>query len=296
MENSTAHSSTTHSKKENGLNPALLLWGLAGLFILVAGYLAVKAILSPFNEHKVVLVDAPKEAFTGSIATFTWKVEGSATTIPSTTIRLGATSNPGELSKETKPGETSYTETLTDFVNGKYNIPLTFVGNMKMPMTVGTYYYRVHALIDDKNYWSPEGVIEIKPAEWKVELLDGPKTAVAGKTTTFTWRVNGPPTEINQTSIYFGQISTPGSLSKTTDPTSTTYVTDMIKDFSNGKYAVPLTFVGNIQIATPGSYFYRMHALVNGENIWGDEGSIDVKTEPKTTEKVMLTPTLIPVQ
>ena len=277
MENSTPHTNTTHSKKENGFNPAIFVWGLAGLLILAAGYLAIKAILAPFNEHKLILVDVPKEAFMGSVATFTWRIDGSPTTTTTTSVRLGAKSNPGELSKETKPGDTSYTETLPDFANGEINIPLQFVGNMKMPPAAGTYYYRVHALIDGKNYWTPEGVVDVKPAEWKVILLDGPKTAVAGKTTTFTWRVEGPGTEINQTSVYFGKVSTPGSLPKTADVASTTYTVDMIKDFANGKYTIPLSFIGNIQIATAGSYFYRVHALVNGENVWGDEGTIDIK-------------------
>lgn len=287
MENSTAHTPSTHSKKENGFNPVLLIWGLAGLLILVAGYLAIKAILAPFNEHKLILVNAPKEASIGSVATFTWKIDGSSTTITTTSVRLGATSNPGELSKETKPGDTSYTETLPDFANGKYNVPLTFVGNMKMPLTAGTYYYRVHALVDDKNYWTPEEVIEVKPADWNVEMVNAPQTAVAGKTATFTWKVNGPATEINETTVYFGKTSEPGSLPKTTDPKSTPYTADMIKDFANGKYSVPYTYVGNIQIATAGSYFYRLHALVNGENVWGDEGTLDVKLEPKTPEKTV---------
>jgi len=133
MENSTPHTNTTHSKKENGFNPAIFVWGLAGLLILAAGYLAIKAILAPFNEHKLILVDVPKEAFMGSVATFTWRIDGSPTTTTTTSVRLGAKSNPGELSKETKPGDTSYTETLPDFANGEINIPLQFVGNMKMP-------------------------------------------------------------------------------------------------------------------------------------------------------------------
>jgi hypothetical protein len=221
----------------------------------------------------------------GSVGTFTWRVDGAPTTITSTTVRLGGTSNPGELNKETKPGDTSYTETLSDFANGKYNIPLQFVGNLKAPTTVGTYYYRVHALIDGKNYWSPEGVVEVKPGDWKISVLNAPKTAIAGKVTTFTWRVEGPVTEIPSTSVYFGKTSTVGDLAKTVDPQTTTYTTDMIKDFANGKYTVPLTFVGNIQIATAGSYFYRVHALVNGQHIWGPESVIDVKVEPKGAEK-----------
>ena len=66
--------------------------------------------------------------------------------------------------------------------------------------------------------------------------------------------------------------------------------------FANGKYTIPLSFIGNIQIATAGSYFYRVHALVNGENVWGDEGTIDVKLEPKTPERTtsVSVPTLVP--
>ena len=259
----------------------IYVWIVGALILLVAGWFGFRMLIAPFQEYRLILVDAPKEVNAGSIATFTWRVDGPPVTITHTAVHLGATSNPGELGKEIKPADTRYTDMVKDFASGTFNIPLQFVGNIQMGKP-GTYYYRVHAIVGDKNYWTDEYTLEVKSVENAVTLITGPAEAFTGDVVTFTWRVDGPPNTINHTSVHFGTTSTPGTLGKNIKPANTAYKY-LIPDFADGKFNIPLQFVGNTQIATPGAYFFRAHAIISGENYWTEERTVEVKRKPRVT-------------
>ncbi len=269
-----------------------LPWIIGAIVLLVAGWFSYKALISSVEDYKVTLVDAPKQVESNAIGTFTWRVDGPPTTINHTSVHLGTTSNLGDLGKEVKPADTKYTEMVSDFANGNYNIPLQFVGNIKM-MGVGKYYFRVHASVKDKNYWSDEYSLDVVKAttvsgEYRVTLLYPPKSvalnvlpkdikdATMGGVVNFTWRLDGPPATINHTAVHFGLVSNPGILGQETVPADTKY-TDMVTDFAKGNYNIPLQFVGNTKITTAGTYYFRAHAMVAGKNIWTDEFSFTAK-------------------
>ncbi len=269
-----------------------LPWIIGAVVLLVAGWFSYKALISSVEDYKVTLVDAPKQVESNVIGTFTWRVDGPPTTINHTSVHLGSVSTLGDLGKEIKPADTKYTEMVSDFANGDYNIPLQFVGNIKM-MSEGKYYFRVHALVKDKNYWSDEYSLDVTKAttvsgEHKVTLLYPPKSvalnilpkdakdATMGGVVNFTWRVDGAPTTINHTSVHYGLVSNPGDLDQEVLPTDTKY-TDMVTDFAKGNYNIPLQFVGNTKVTTAGTYYFRAHALVAGKNIWTDEYSFTAK-------------------
>ncbi|MBI2617570.1 hypothetical protein HYW55_05515 [Candidatus Gottesmanbacteria bacterium] len=253
-----------------------VLWIIGAVILLVVGLFGLKMLLSPAQDYRVSLVDAPKDVTTTVPATFTWKVEGPPTTINKTEVYLGQESTPGELGKEVQPSDTKYTEILKDFSNGNYAVPLTFVGNVSLTQT-GKYYYRVYAFIKDKHYWTDEYSLDVSVPGYKVSLVDSPKEVGVGSVVTFTWTVDGPPTTIPHTSVHFGTKSNPGVLGKNVKPDDTTYE-DLVTEFSNGKYNIPLRFVGNTpKFTTAGTYYYRVHAIINGENYWGDEQTLEVK-------------------
>lgn len=138
-----------------------ILWIVGIIVLFIAGWLGLKVMFAPFDNYKVTLVDAPKEVAVGGTATFTWRFDGSPTTINQTVIHLGTVSNPGELDKEVKPADTVYTDFVKDFASGEFNIPLQFIGNIKMDKK-GKYYFRVYTTIKDKHYWSDEYSFEVK--------------------------------------------------------------------------------------------------------------------------------------
>lgn len=148
-----------HNEGVSSGNKSFLIIGV--VILAVFGLYVAKMLLSPADNYKVTLIDAPKEIKPGSIATFTWRVDGPPTSIIHTAVYLGRDTLPGELDKKTYPVDTKYTESVKDFMYGKFNIPLQFVGNTKMD-TPGTYYFRVHATIMDQNYWSDEEMLEVR--------------------------------------------------------------------------------------------------------------------------------------
>lgn len=251
------------------------LWIIGAVILLVAIWFGSKAIMTSFEGYKVTLIDAPKEVSVGNVATFTWRVDGPPTTINTTSVYFGTASNPGELEKNVKPADTQYTDFVKDFADGKYDVPLQFIGNVRVDK-VGKYYFRVHAEAKSKHYWSEEYTFDVKPSDYKISVVAQPKDVAAGTMATFTWRIEGPPTTINQTAVYLGTISNPGSLGKEIKPTDTKYE-EASKDFLNGKYNIPLQFVGNHKIKAAETYFFRIHALIDGKNYWTDESSFEVK-------------------
>ncbi len=265
MEENTATAQSPMSK-------LVLLLGV--VILLVGGFIGVKVLVSSKN-YKVLLIDAPKEVTVGKVSTFTWNVDGPPATISHTAAHFGLVSNPGELGKDVKPADTKYTEMVADFASGQFNIPLRFVGNTTIA-NPGTYYFRIHAVIDGKNYWTDEYTFSAKELSYSVSLSNAPTSTTSDVVTNFTWFVDGPPTVINHTAVHFGSVSSPGVLGENVVPEDTEY-TNSVKDFITGEYNIPLQFVGNVTIATPGTYFYRAHAVVGGKNYWTDEYSLEVK-------------------
>src|SRR3989338_7906844 len=106
------------------------VWIFGAIILLVVGWFSLKVLFTPPEDYKVTLIDAPKEVTGGNTATFTWKITGSSTTINHTAVYLGNTSNPGEFGLDVKPEGTKYTDYVRDFADGKYDIPLQFIGNI----------------------------------------------------------------------------------------------------------------------------------------------------------------------
>lgn len=260
-----------------------VVWIAGAIVLLIAGWFGLRAIFGSLEGYKVTLIDAPKEVSAATNSTFTWRVDGPATTINHTAVHLGTSSQGGDLGKDVKPENTPYNLLVQDFANGNYNVPLQFVGNIILN-TPGTYYYRVHAQVKDKHYWTDEYTLEVKTQDYKVSMISAPSQAVEDEVFAFTWRVDGLPTTITHTSVHYGTESTPGILGKEVAPDDTNYE-DLVTDFTDGEYNIPLQFVGNTKIATPGTYYYRGHAIVNGQHYWTDEAVLEVKSkkEAQTT-------------
>ena len=258
-----------------GMSKNTYIWIIAAVIFLIGGWLGIKYLIDSTAEYKVTLVDAPKEVLSGNVTTFTWRVDGPNTSISHTSVHFGSVSTTGELGKDVKPEDTKYTEMVQDFADGKFDIPLQFVGNTRVPGP-GKYYFRVHATVRGKQYWTDEYTFEVKPADYTVSLLDAQKEVEAGKVTTFTWRVDGNPTTIAHTSVHYGRTSLPGEFGKEVKPADAPY-TDLIKDFASGKYNIPLQFVGNTKILSAGTYYYRAHAIINEANYWTSEYTLEVK-------------------
>lgn len=258
------------------------IWIIGGLIVLVVGWFVFKTLLASFEGYKTTLVDAPKESPAGSVMTFTWRIDGSPTTINHTAVHFGLESNPGILETKVAPADTKYTDFVKDFAEGQYDIPLQFIGNVKVDEP-GTYYFRVHAQVKDKHFWSDEYTFTVLPTDYRISLVNSPKEVTVGSMTTFTWRVEGPATTINHTAVYMGTVSNPGSLGREVEPKNTKY-TEFSKDFVKGGYKIPLQFIGNYKITKEGTYFFRIYVDVDDKHYWTDEYSFEAKSKVSPTE------------
>ncbi|OGF99979.1 hypothetical protein A2Y99_01490 [Candidatus Gottesmanbacteria bacterium RBG_13_37_7] len=260
-------------KHSASFNAMKYIW-VVGVFVaILAIWFVLKSVLT--GEYKVTLIDAPKEAETGNVTTFTWRIDGPPTTIHHTVVYYGTVSTPGDLDKKIRPADTKYTDFVKDFVSGDFGIPLQFIGNGMMDKP-GKYYFRVYAAIKDKNYWSDEYTFEVKPQGYKISVVSVPKEIAKDSANAFTWRITGPSALVKTTGIYYGPESMSGVLGPEVKPQDTKYK-EVTSEFIKGEYSTPLQFVSNVKIASPGSYFYRAHTVINNQNYWSDEGTFEVK-------------------
>jgi hypothetical protein len=104
----------------------------------------------------VVVVNPSANSAFGSPVPFTWMVRapvGASAT--STAVRFGTQSQAGALDTDVAPSQTTYETWINDYERGAFPLPREFSSALALPAP-GTYYYRAHATIDGKQYWSPE--------------------------------------------------------------------------------------------------------------------------------------------
>ncbi len=228
------------------------------------------------TEATIAIDHLPSSVKAGDVATFTWSITSIPKTIPSTAVYFGRTSNTGVFTTAMTPDESGYTAATPEFISGSYTIPLTFIGNTKIPEP-GTYFARAWALVDGKNIWSDEKsfIVDASPVH-SVSITEKPDAVFAGANAAFTWDVSGPPSSAGYTAIVYSSTSYPGSLDTAAALQSTPYKT-LTTEFSGGSYSVPLRFIGNAVIHEKGTYYIRALAVVGGKNIWSGESSFEVK-------------------
>ncbi len=227
-------------------------------------------------EYSITLISVPKELTEGDNTTFTWSVNGLPTTIHTSAIYYGTTSDSGALTKNASPDDTSYTGVVKDFIQGSYDIPLQFVGNARYAKP-GTYFFRGYALINGKHYWTEERTFIVKPIpKNEIRIINPPTKLNHGENVTFTWDIIGPNATTGFSAIVAGKVSKPGPLDATIDTTMTPY-SIIVHEYTAGTFNIPLRFIGNTSISEPGVYYFRAIAFINGKNIWSDEYSFNVQ-------------------
>jgi hypothetical protein len=117
-------------------------------------------------------------------------------------------------------------------------------------------------------------------------VVNAPKDITEGDNASFTWQVNGFPKIIHTTTIYYGTTSQSVPNIITAAPKDTPY-TESIKDFMQGEYATPLQFIAGTHIATPGTYYFRAYALIDGVHYWSPEQAFVVKALPHYDLKIV---------
>lgn len=117
----------------------------------------------PFGDTGIARISAPIAADPNSYVGIDWQLTAPSTaTTTHTAVHWGLESFANSPSgEEIAPDTLPYTSMSTDYTTGTFSIPGAFETNILVPEG-GTVFFRVHALIDGKNYWSPEQSIAIK--------------------------------------------------------------------------------------------------------------------------------------
>lgn len=144
--------------------------------------------------------------------------------------------------------------------------------------------------------FTPTPTITLTPTPTKIPysitLINAPSELTEGDNAAFTWRLEGPMKTIHTTTIYYGLHGSSAPWGYLISPQDTLY-TDMLKDFIQGDYDIPMQFVGNAKFTSPGTYFFRAYALIDTYHFWTEEHSIVVKPAPKHEIKVISFPATV---
>jgi hypothetical protein len=142
-------------------------WWIGGIVVLVIIVLITWAgtreePVQPIVGTSVVVQSPPTSARVGTPVPLTWEVRAAVgSSAAHTAVHWGSNSTSGDLGTEVAPGAAGYPNFLPDYAQGSFALPRTFSGAFSFSVA-GTYYYRAHAIIDDKHYWSPEHSVEVR--------------------------------------------------------------------------------------------------------------------------------------
>ena len=212
----------------------------------------------------------------GTIASFTWSINGPPKTIHTTAIYYGSISSSADLGNHILPTDTHYTNVVKDFIKGEYSVPLQFVANEKK-MVPGNYFFRAYAQIDELNLWTEEKTFTVRPApKYEIKIINYPQKVSQGENTSFTWEIQGPTAETGFTAIVASKESMSGVLDTQVSVSNTSYKI-IVNDFMGNKSQVPLRFIGNTKMQDSGVYYFRAVANINEKNVWSPEYSFTVE-------------------
>ena len=134
------------------------------LIVFVSGcatqYQAEETAVTP--QYSIESGEYPTSAKVGEEFTMSWKINTNApTTIKHTAVHYSTKSNPGQYGFDIAPAASGYGSLTPDYASGNFTIPNTFSVKIKATEP-GNLYYRLHAIIGGRNYWTTEYMIDVE--------------------------------------------------------------------------------------------------------------------------------------
>ncbi len=142
----------------------------------------------------------------------------------------------------------------------------------------GVVYFRAHAIVDGKNYWTDEKSVTVKDVP-SVEITSIPEKVAQGEVIQVTWIARGQSLKAIHTALHYGLDSKAGTLGLDVGPTVAGY-SFLTSEFLSGDYALPMEFKSSIKAEEAGILYIRAHAVVDGKNYWTAEKQIQVLKGP----------------
>jgi len=127
------------------------------------------------------------------------------------------------------------------------------------------------------NYLQARKNLSSRPSQFSIELINPPFQTESKIATPFTWKVDTDSDFKTQlTSLYYSPISSPGALTTYDSPEAVNYPYHL-PDYERGQFQLPDSFDANIYFSSPGTYFLRAYARINGNHYWSNEYTLNVR-------------------
>ena len=253
-------------KREIAQRKRIITYTAIGIF----GLLIIYILFSIIGPHtSVEILDAPVTVEEKTSFEITWKVNSiNKTNINHTAIHYGPESKSEPLTLGSYPnismaGSLSMADTVL--------IPGVFSSNITIEYP-GKVYFRAHAIIDDKNYWSEEKSLNVlnesEKGNLRVVISKAPSIVETGNSFEIRWNIESHnEIEIDDTAIYYGPESKSEPLLNNYNSKSSSY-----EDF-----LAPKNLSSKIIIETPGIFYFRAYVRDhNGKSYWSEEKKIVV--------------------
>ncbi len=113
-------------------------------------------------DIKINFKTIPSRVIAGDVIELRWEiVSGVPLTFPHTAVHYDSKTHPGDFSTEIGPQESGYPSLTTKYASGKFVVPDKFADQIVAPPGTKELFLRAHVIIDGKNYWTTEKVIQI---------------------------------------------------------------------------------------------------------------------------------------
>lgn len=109
-----------------------------------------------------------------------------------------------------------------------------------------------------------------------IKILDSQVSLDGMRNGMFVWSIDATSDQFaTETHIFWGPTSTPSALTKSDSPEAVGYP-NKTTDYTEGKYFLPSKFDSKITYPSPGKYWFRAYAKINGEHLWSQEYQVIV--------------------
>jgi len=114
------------------------------------------------DKYAISIKSAPtvQKLADGKSARVLWEISGPEKTISHTAIYYDFVSHSGKLDKNATAYLAGYPSYTIQYASKEEDIPKTFDADLPIKQ-IGTIYYRAHAIIEGKHYWTDEKSINI---------------------------------------------------------------------------------------------------------------------------------------
>lgn len=110
----------------------------------------------------ISVVSYPDVSNVGDMARIMWRVDSPTPLLAThTAIHYDTNWHPGNLGTDIGPAQGGYPGLTSEYLSGSFGIPSEFVTDIKIPDDATQLYFRAHAMVDGKNYWTNEYSIKI---------------------------------------------------------------------------------------------------------------------------------------